>query len=467
MAKQISLRFTLLLLFSDLALTQLALLLATQARVHVPLGHELGGRPGWAIPAPVYVATLVIWAVTFVAFNVYNPRQIATLSRELMRVVEATLFAWAALAGVLYFSYRDISRLQILYFLGFCVLLVITQRVIVRLGFWSRGGHRHHVRRVLIVGTGEIASTLAGLVRAHAWMGLSLEGFVGKPNGPNSEPWLGPVDDTLTIVERRGISEVVIALPRDDFSSTRELIYQLQALPVNIRLIPDYFDLVFLRLDFENFSGMPVLSLKEPVLDPFQRLVKRAFDLVVTLLVLVPVLPLMGLIALAIRLDSPGPALFRQQRVREGGALFNMLKFRTMCQNAEQLQAQVNGVDGEGHLIHKREDDPRVTRVGRILRRTSLDELPQLFNVLRGEMSLVGPRPELPWLVELYKPWQRKRFEVPQGLTGWWQVNGRSDKPMHLNTEDDLYYIRNCSLLFDLRIILLTIRAVVSGGGAY
>jgi len=212
---------------------------------------------------------------------------------------------------------------------------------------------------------------------------------------------------------------------------------------------------------------MPLLTLKEPVLDPFQRLEKRAFDLIVTGLVLIPALPIMALIALAIRLDSPGPILFRQKRVGEGGVPFTILKFRTMRQDAEKLQAHHNHVDDEGNVIHKHEDDPRVTRVGRFLRRASFDELPQLFNILLGQMSLVGPRPEMPWLVDMYEPWQRKRFEVPQGLTGWWQINGRSDKPMHLHTEDDLYYIQHYSLLLDVKILLRTIKAVVLGHGAY
>jgi lipopolysaccharide/colanic/teichoic acid biosynthesis glycosyltransferase len=178
-------------------------------------------------------------------------------------------------------------------------------------------------------------------------------------------------------------------------------------------------------------------------------------------------LPLMGLIALAIKLDSPGPVLFRQARVGENGELFHMLKFRSMVVNAEQLQTAVNEVDADGHLIHKREDDPRVTRVGRFIRRWSLDELPQFFNVLKGEMSLIGPRPELPWLVEKYEPWQRKRFAVPQGLTGWWQVNGRSDKMMHLHTDEDLYYIQNYSLWLDIYILLKTPWVILRGKGAF
>jgi lipopolysaccharide/colanic/teichoic acid biosynthesis glycosyltransferase len=168
-----------------------------------------------------------------------------------------------------------------------------------------------------------------------------------------------------------------------------------------------------------------------------------------------------------ILLEDGPPIFFRQKRVGENGRLFDMLKFRTMVKNAEELRAQVETRDADGNLIHKIKDDPRVTRAGRFLRRFSLDELPQLFNILAGTMSLVGPRPEMPYLVDKYQPWQRKRFAVPPGLTGWWQVNGRSDKPMHLHTEDDLYYIQNYSIWLDLQIIVRTIWVVLVGKGSY
>jgi len=181
----------------------------------------------------------------------------------------------------------------------------------------------------------------------------------------------------------------------------------------------------------------------------------------------VPALPLMAFTALMIFLEDGLPVLFRQQRVGENGRLFEMLKFRTMIKNAEQLQGQVEKRDVDGNLIHKSKDDPRVTRTGRLLRRLSLDELPQLFNVLAGTMSLVGPRPEMPYLVEKYQPWQRKRFAIPPGLTGWWQVSGRSDKPMHLHTEDDLYYIQNYSIWLDIQILVRTAWTVFFGKGAF
>ncbi len=204
-----------------------------------------------------------------------------------------------------------------------------------------------------------------------------------------------------------------------------------------------------------------------PRLTPWQRAAKRAIDLALAVPATVLALPLMAVIALLIKLTSPGPILFRQERLGENMRPFKMLKFRTMIAGAEELQEQVNIVLDNGKRLHKHENDPRVTKIGRLLRRWSLDELPQLFNVIRGDMSLVGPRPEMPWVVEQYEPWQFERFSVPQGITGWWQINGRAEKPMHLSTEDDIYYIRNYSLLLDIKILLKTPIAVIKGTGAY
>jgi exopolysaccharide biosynthesis polyprenyl glycosylphosphotransferase len=194
---------------------------------------------------------------------------------------------------------------------------------------------------------------------------------------------------------------------------------------------------------------------------------KRAFDLSFGFLALLLALPIMILSALLVYLEDGSPVIFRQHRVGKDGQLFEIFKIRTMVKNAEELQVQSEMYDADGNLIHKMKDDPRVTSVGRLLRRFSLDELPQLFNVLAGSMSLVGPRPELPYLAEKYEPWQRQRFDVLPGITGWWQINSRSDKPMQLHIEDDLYYIQNYSIWLDLRILVRTIWVVLSGKGAY
>jgi exopolysaccharide biosynthesis polyprenyl glycosylphosphotransferase len=194
---------------------------------------------------------------------------------------------------------------------------------------------------------------------------------------------------------------------------------------------------------------------------------KRIFDIAASAGLLLVLSPVLLLIALLIKLESPGPVFFLQERIGEQGRRFKMIKFRSMYAEADRRWQEVARRDEHGNLIHKLEDDPRVTRIGRKLRRTSLDELPQLINVLRGEMSLVGPRPEMPYIAAEYQPWQWQRFRVPPGITGWWQVNGRSDKPMHLHTEDDLYYIQNYSFWLDLRILLKTIAVVWQGHGAY
>ncbi len=199
----------------------------------------------------------------------------------------------------------------------------------------------------------------------------------------------------------------------------------------------------------------------------FIGMLKRVFDLLFGLLALILVSPLIALSALMVYFEDGSPVIFRQMRVGKGGQLFEMFKIRTMVKNAEQLQCQLVVYDTNGYPLHKLKDDPRVTRVGRVLRRFSLDELPQLFNVLAGTMSLVGPRPEIPSLVERYEPWQCRRFDVLPGITGWWQINSRNEQPMYLHIEDDLYYIQNYSFWLDLQILARTAWVVLSGRGAY
>ncbi len=267
----------------------------------------------------------------------------------------------------------------------------------------------------------------------------------------------------------RRINEVLLALPPQAQERTRRIVLRLQALPVNVRLVPDIFDLVFIRASVEELAGIPLIGLREPAIEGPDRVLKRLFDLIVGGAALILLSPVMLAAAVAIRLDSPGPVFISQPRAGEGGRTFRMLKFRTMIEGAEAWEQTLAQERKDGPPVFlKRPDDPRITRIGHILRRFSIDELPQLLNVLRGDMSLVGPRPELPWLVAQYRPQHRKRFAVPQGMTGWWQVNGRSNRADYaLRIEDDLYYIRNWSLWLDLRILWMTVGAVLRGEGAY
>jgi exopolysaccharide biosynthesis polyprenyl glycosylphosphotransferase len=322
---------------------------------------------------------------------------------------------------------------------------------------------------VLILGSGDAAQELTAQIQANPRLRLNVIGCLddlADCQGPGTE-LLGPLARTLEVVREVKPDDVVIALPQQDYERTNQIIVDLHHLPVKVWLIPDYFRLALHKAAVEEFAGIPMLDLRAPALSDDQRLVKRGFDLLITILCLPFTLAMMALISLAIRLEGKGPVIFGQQRMGENGRLFSMYKFRTMLPGVENLPPEIEQSKDQGIWTHKRSDDPRVTRVGRILRRTSLDEIPQLYNVLKGDMSLVGPRPELPYLVDRYEPWQRQRFAAPQGMTGWWQINGRSDRPMHLHTEDDLYYIQHYSLPLDAFILLKTVMVVIQGRGAF
>lgn len=468
MLRRFSVNFAVLSMVLDAAFTLLALLAAVELRPVLPPLPFLHSLTVVRLPGHLYLIAPLLWVLVFLILSVYDPRRVYKVVDEFQWVSIGAGLAALSFAGLLFLTFRSFSRWLFITFVLIDLLLLLGWRGVARL-MWRFIKVPPVRRRVLIVGAGKVGIRIGRMVREYGWTGLELVGYLDDDHAKveNGLPVLGTLDRIREVVERYGVDEVVIALPRRAYERINQLVAVLHELPVHVRVVPDYFALTLYRATVEDFAGIPMIDLRAPALNDFQRLVKRFFDLVVGGLLTLLCLPVMGVVALAIKLDSPGPVIFRQQRVGENGRLFMMYKFRSMVANAEELQEQVNDVDGEGHIIHKKPDDPRVTRVGRFIRRFSLDELPQLFNVLRGEMSLVGPRPELPWLVERYEPWQRKRLAVPQGITGWWQVNGRSDKPMHLHTEDDLFYIQNYSLWLDLLILWKTVWVVLRGRGAY
>lgn len=461
--------FTLWLFLGDMLLTLIALIVARQIRLVLPLGMTLdpdtGARLTFDINWAFYALVLVVWVAVFVTLPVYDNRRSLHAIGDAQITLVAIGFAILILAGLAYFFYRELSRVLFVYFAVVDALFLIAWRAGLRLMLRVRhAAWPGSKRRVLIVGTGPLADEVAERLRAYTWTGLELAGFVS--NTPDRDV-LGPLGETGAIVTRERIDEVLIALPLRSQHDMIDLITDLQRHTVSVRVVPDLFDLAFTRAGIDDLDGIPIVSLRDPVLTPVQRSVKRLFDLLVASLLSVSGALPMLLIALAIKRDSPGPAIFKQQRVGEGGRLFGMYKFRTMIDRADDQLSAVAQPQTDGQISFKRPDDPRITRVGRWLRQFSLDELPQLWNVLKGEMSLVGPRPELPWLVDQYADWQRRRFNVPQGMTGWWQVNGRSEKPTLAKTRDDLYYIQNYSLLLDILILWRTIGAVVRRTGAF
>jgi exopolysaccharide biosynthesis polyprenyl glycosylphosphotransferase len=461
----------LFLIFADILVTLLALYTAVQGRYWLPWGARLT----WAEvnqPWTIYALVAIIWGITFILTQVYDARRSSKMFDEAQVILFAVAIASLVFAGVLYLTFREVPRRLFLYFAATDVLLLLSFRLALRGTLRFAGQHDPVTRRVLIVGAGHLGRAVAESVYRQRAMGLTLVGLVDDDTQKLGElicgaPVLGPVSSTSMLVGLHQVDEVICALPLRAHDTIEQVILALEKKPVHVRVVPGFLDLAMSQATIENFDGLPLVGLRDPAIDGFDRIVKRAFDLAIATFTLLIAWPLLLLIAIAVKLDSPGPALFVQQRVGENGRLFLMYKFRSMVVNADQLAPQTIQVGGQHLVIHKVRDDPRVTRVGRFLRRMSLDELPQLFNVLRGEMSLVGPRPELPWLVEHYESWQRRRFAVPPGITGWWQINGRSDRTMHLHTEDDLYYIQNYSPLLDLQILWRTIGVVLRGRGAF
>ncbi|MEX2161080.1 MAG: sugar transferase [Anaerolineales bacterium] len=460
MLRRFSVNFALFSIALDAALVASSLLLAEGLR---PALNSLSFAQPLAageasVPLVLYAIFPAAWIAVLLLFNLYDGRRNLRVATELSSLTMAGALASMACAGLLYLSFRDVSRLLFASFVVLAFTGLLAWRLLLR-GLQRWRGFRAAQRRVLVVGAGEVGQQVRRQIEGHAGLGLAFIGFLDDEK--RGKAVLGYLSEARKLVARKKPEDVVFALPSSAYQQVNSLLAELHDLPVRTWVIPDYFSLALHRAQVEDFAGLPMLDLRAPALSDSQRLFKRAFD-VLLILITLPVTLLVTLIAaLAVWLQDKGSVFLQQKRVGENGRIFSMLKFRTMRPNSGKLKLEEDG------FLHKRADDPRVTRVGRFLRRTSLDELPQLWNVLKGEMSLVGPRPELPELVKRYQNWQRKRFAVPQGMTGWWQVNGRSDKPMHLHTEDDLYYVRNYSIGLDLLILLKTFWTVVSGRGAF
>jgi exopolysaccharide biosynthesis polyprenyl glycosylphosphotransferase len=470
MLRRFSVNFSLLSMVLDALLVTLVLYLTTRLR---PLLSSFSFAQEIltpvALPVDLYILFPLIWVFLLSVYAVYDGRKNFRVTDELSSLTLAAVLAGIAQAGILYLTYRDTSRLLFVFYFFVAFLALVSWRLAIRFWFRLQGTIGLSTQRILIIGAGPVGRELEAQIRASHVHTLEIIGFLDDDPQKDlaNADILGRLDAAHEIIHTHSATDVVIALPLRAFERTNTLVNELEDLPVKVWIVPDYFHLTLHHAGVNDLAGIPMLDLRASALDDYQRMVKRIFDLFFTTLFLLPALPLMGLIALVIWLDDRGPILFRQQRVGENGRLFEIYKFRTMVRDAEKLRTLVEKTDEQGNLIHKTRDDPRITRVGRFLRRFSLDEWPQFFNIMVGHMSLVGPRPELPYLVDQYQSWQRKRFAIPQGLTGWWQIHGRSDKPMHLHTEDDLYYVQNYSIWLDIQIMIKTIWIVLRGKGAY
>lgn len=475
MFKRLNANYMALLFLIDVVIVQLSLEMAMALRYDLPIWQPFQPWPQIEVQElrlTLHVAFGLLGVIFLVANSVYNGRKVIRWIEEFQRVVVASTLVSLTLTGLLYLINLNLPRLGFLYFFLISTSVLVGYRWVLRVWHIVNRAHPNVETRVLIVGADKRGAEVANEFRRQRWSGIRVLGFMD--NNPDNQadafpdlPVLGPIADTPAVVSQYDVDEVIIALPLHEHEQLVNLVAQLYEQPVRVRVVPDLFDLAFHSATIESLGGVLFIGLRDSAIDGVQRLLKRLMDIALSVVLLTLTSPVFLLTALAIKLEDGGHIFYKSQRVGENGRLFTMWKFRSMVENADKLVDKVIKNDRNGNLIHKAAADPRVTRVGQIIRRTSIDELPQLINVLRGDMSLVGPRPELPWMVARYQPWQRKRFAVPQGMTGWWQINGRSDAPMHLHTEHDLYYIQNYSIWLDLQILWKTIGVIFTGKGAY
>jgi exopolysaccharide biosynthesis polyprenyl glycosylphosphotransferase len=433
--------------------------------------------PAFLVPFSVFIPFALI--LTILLILVYRQERLYRLRRgtswfdEVYAIINGTTTGIVIMVVLVFISRPTFySRLIFFYAGALIVVLLSFSRLIKNIVVHRLRQRGIGVARAIIVGVGEVGRTVIRTIVAHPELGYQIVGFVDDDPAKGTKDigrfkGLGSLDNLAPLVQDEAIDEVIITLPWQYHRKIMAIIAQCQRENVRARIVPDLFQMTLGQMSISAMAGIPLIGIKQVSIRGFRRVVKRGIDVASSLVFLILAMPLMGLSALAIKLDSPGPVLFRQERVGKGGRHFTLYKFRSMTVDAEaqkELLQDLNEADGP---LFKIKDDPRVTRAGRWLRRLSLDEFPQFYNVLRGDMSLIGPRPPVPEEVAQYQPWHMRRLEIAPGITGLWQVSGRSDLPFDEMVLLDIYYAEQWTPALDMKIFLRTIPRVILGYGAY
>jgi len=432
---------------------------------------EAGGLSPLLLEVWVTFAILPMWLAILYAFGCYRPEYQSQSGESFRRFLAGTSVS-VLILGFFSFLFRlEIPRLFVLMLWFFVLLFGYGGRVAIRRKLHRRRSEGRLTTNVLLVGAGEETSTVAQAMDAAPGFGYVPIGFVDDRLEPgalvNEHEVLGPTARALELAGQHDVGLVVVSLAAAEPGTLSDIILQLEGSAVDLAIAPSLFDVATRRVTIESIDHVPLLHIDQVRLNRGNRILKRAMDLLAAAVLGVVTLPLWLGAVLAIRIESNGPVLFRQVRVGKDGRAFIMLKFRTMVPDAEERKAEVAHLNEAGHKFFKIRQDPRVTHVGRLLRKWSLDELPQLVNVLRGDMSMVGPRPPVPEEVALYESWHHRRLRVRPGITGVWQVSGRSEVPFEEAVRLDLFYIENWSPAYDIFLLAKTVLAVLGRKGAY
>ena len=414
-----------------------------------------------SIPGQTYgllaVLTLILCLSSYAVVGLYGSYRAVRFHKEAQRLFLVTVLDTVILVALLFvFRLEDMSRLMLTFFGTLAYFLLVCKRAALRLTLRHFRRQGYNQKHVILVGDGPMASEYLEKVRTDRDMGFLVDGYVADTHALDGQAIrLGGYDSLETILTDHNPDEVVLAIPPEEFSRTGRMITVCEKTGTKLSLIPFYAAYMPSNPQVDNINGLPMINLRRIPLDNIgNAFMKRAMDIAGALVLIVLSSPLMLMAAIGVKLSSPGPILFRQERVGKDKKTFYMYKFRSMRVNAQEQTGW------------SRDVDPRKTKFGSFIRKCSIDELPQFFNVLKGDMSLVGPRPEVPHYVEQFKeeiPRYMVKHQVRPGITGWAQVNGfRGDTSIKLRIEHDLYYIENWNVFFDIKILLKTVTKAVN-----
>jgi exopolysaccharide biosynthesis polyprenyl glycosylphosphotransferase len=460
------------LLVMDFAVISAAFYLAWYLRYEAQLGGDVEPEDyvPYSVYAPLQLVLVFILPLQFYFAGLYRvPRP--SLVAIGPGVVKSTgfgvmmLFAATAMA-----RYPASSRWTFIYVWALASIAVLFGRALISiaLGLLHRRGVA--LERVLVVGDSNRGRMVMQALAAQRNRGYQVVGFLSEMAGDDFGRFrcLGSLEQLATVIEGHDVTQVIVALPPALHEKVLVTLDQCRGGGLTFKVIPDMYEMRLSLVDTDTVLGIPLIGLREVSIQGWNRVVKRAIDVVVSAVALSVLSPFMLALAAIIKLESPGgPVIFRHTRVGKDGSTFTMFKFRSMRPNAADERARLEEQNEASGPIFKIRQDPRLTRVGRFIRRYSIDEIPQLMNVLRGDMSLVGPRPPVPSEVEQYEEWHRRRLAVSPGMTGLWQVSGRSELDFDEMVMYDVYYIEHWALSLDFRILLRTIPTVLGGGGAF
>lgn len=472
-----SVRVSLLWALADV----LCVLLAAALAVRVYLGEFLGENTilktqGMFVAAPaVSVMCLCGFIVALVLvsrrMHLYAPIQLRNTLHDQRMTIQACGTAGLLLSGALYFVRGEIiSRGVVLLTLGFTTLLICTRRLVWRAIVYRRYDRGIETRNILVVGTGRVGQALRHHIESIRHLGYTFKGFVHVPgldtdSAVNSSEVLGSIDHVLDLARKHFVDEIFLSAPCER-GLVKRLVEQAREASVDIRVVPDLYDGLAWNSPVEYIGQFPTIPLHRGEAPVIGMMLKRMLDIAISSLGLVVLSPVLLGVAIAVRLDSHGPILYASDRIGKKGRVFQCVKFRTMVQDAEKRRAEILHMNERDSVLFKITNDPRITKVGRLLRKYSLDELPQLVNVLRGDMSLVGPRPPIASEVKRYELNHLRRLDVVPGITGLWQVQARQDPSFDSYISLDTAYIENWSLWLDIKILIRTVTVVLTGTGA-